>query len=382
MSGSRLRRSDMVDGARSTVAIHAAKARRGASIRAGVIIGVAFALLVAVPGAFAAKPGNSESAKACQKGGWQNLLRADGSSFADEASCTSYAAQGGALYPSSAGPCLGSGYLTKATSGGEPFASAEACIAYLAAAPGQLVTCTRVGTSGDDMLADAGTGEVVCGFGGGDHMLIVGAGATFYGGPGSDSARDVIGTFHAGADIDAVENVIGGTYNGGDGNDGAFYLEAGAVFNGEGGNDTADLHSPTAIFNGGDGDDTGFPSTGTFNGGLGDDLAGTVGDDGRFHGGPGNDRALVVNSGGIFNGDAGADRVSLELGGAGATFNGGDGNDDVETVRSGGVVNGEGGDDRVGLLDSGTFNGGDGTDTVCATAGTFTTTEVEVTGCN
>jgi hypothetical protein len=41
--------------------------------------------------------GNSANAKLCQKGGWQALVRSDGSSFASEEQCVSYAAQGGTL---------------------------------------------------------------------------------------------------------------------------------------------------------------------------------------------------------------------------------------------------------------------------------------------
>jgi hypothetical protein len=41
--------------------------------------------------------GNSANAKLCQKGGWQTLVRSDGSSFANQGACVSYAAQGGTL---------------------------------------------------------------------------------------------------------------------------------------------------------------------------------------------------------------------------------------------------------------------------------------------
>lgn len=62
---------------------------------------VALALLAAVlvclsqAAAAAAGGGNSEIAKLCQKGGWQTLVRADGSSFASQSDCVSYGAQGG-----------------------------------------------------------------------------------------------------------------------------------------------------------------------------------------------------------------------------------------------------------------------------------------------
>ena len=341
---------------------------------------IVLAVLVAIPAAFAAKPGNAPTAKACQKDGWEGLRRADGTSFANEQACTSYGAQGGVLYPASVGPCLGTGFLTKATPNGDPFGSAEACIAFVESNAGTLVSCTRVGTSGDDVLSSAASGEVVCGFGGGDTMTSVAVGATYYGGPGSDSARDVLGTFDAGADIDSVLNLSGGTYDGGDGNDGLHRLESG-IYNGEAGDDTVSFIFAGAVFNGGDGVDTATLIQGTFNGGLGADVVGTVEDGGVANGDAGDDRTFVVNAGGVFNGGAGADWVSLELGGVGATFNGEEGNDAAETVRSGGVVNGGSGDDRVGFLEDGTFDGGDGTDTVCVVAGAFTTTDVEVTGC-
>ena len=42
-------------------------------------------------------PGNSPNARACQKGGWSNFVKPDGSSFASEQECTSYGAGGGTL---------------------------------------------------------------------------------------------------------------------------------------------------------------------------------------------------------------------------------------------------------------------------------------------
>jgi hypothetical protein len=39
--------------------------------------------------------GNSANAKLCQKGGWQNLHRTDGSTFGNQGACVSYAAHGG-----------------------------------------------------------------------------------------------------------------------------------------------------------------------------------------------------------------------------------------------------------------------------------------------
>src|SRR6185437_17001909 len=50
---------------------------------------------IAVPLAFAGG-GNSE-ANACKLGGWQNLLRQDGTGFKNQGDCVSYAVQGGTL---------------------------------------------------------------------------------------------------------------------------------------------------------------------------------------------------------------------------------------------------------------------------------------------
>jgi hypothetical protein len=50
-----------------------------------------------------ADSGNSENAKACQKGGWEDLRRSDGTSFKNAGECVAYAARGGALEPDFAG---------------------------------------------------------------------------------------------------------------------------------------------------------------------------------------------------------------------------------------------------------------------------------------
>ena len=51
-------------------------------------------------------PGNSDAAKACQKGGWQELVREDGTAFKNAGDCVSYAAQGGTLEPKGPGACV------------------------------------------------------------------------------------------------------------------------------------------------------------------------------------------------------------------------------------------------------------------------------------
>ena len=56
------------------------------------------AALAAVP-AGAAAGGNSANAKLCQKGGWKTLFRGDGSTFANQGECVSFAARGGPIFP-------------------------------------------------------------------------------------------------------------------------------------------------------------------------------------------------------------------------------------------------------------------------------------------
>jgi hypothetical protein len=66
-------------------------------LRGLVVVGalaVVVSAVVAGP-AVAAKGGNNDTAKACQHGGWQTLLRSDGSSFASPGECASYGAHGG-----------------------------------------------------------------------------------------------------------------------------------------------------------------------------------------------------------------------------------------------------------------------------------------------
>ncbi|MBK8022397.1 MAG: hypothetical protein IPK19_13470 [Chloroflexi bacterium] len=61
---------------------------------------VLLALLIAfgaVSGVSAQGGGNSDAAHQCQQGGWQTLVRSDGSGFRNQGDCVSYAAQGGVL---------------------------------------------------------------------------------------------------------------------------------------------------------------------------------------------------------------------------------------------------------------------------------------------
>jgi hypothetical protein len=64
------------------------------------------ASLALVVGVAAATASNSDAAHACQQNGWQNLFRQDGTAFANQSECVSYAAQGGTLRPGVTAPPL------------------------------------------------------------------------------------------------------------------------------------------------------------------------------------------------------------------------------------------------------------------------------------
>ena len=64
-----------------------------------VTVAVAVCVVAAGPAA-AAKGGNSDNAKRCQKGGWRSLFDATGERFVNQGDCVSYGAQGGTLYTS------------------------------------------------------------------------------------------------------------------------------------------------------------------------------------------------------------------------------------------------------------------------------------------
>jgi hypothetical protein len=86
---------------------------------------------IVVSGTALAGGGNSANAKKCQKNGWQTLVTSTGATFASEEECTSYGAQGGVIFPSSAVPCLNGGWQAPAQRGnGTPFSSQADCVAY------------------------------------------------------------------------------------------------------------------------------------------------------------------------------------------------------------------------------------------------------------
>src|SRR5262249_44407055 len=65
-------------------------------LRMILVLCAALALTVGVS-PVSAGGGNSDAATACQQGGWQNLMREDGTGFKNDGDCVSYAAHGGKL---------------------------------------------------------------------------------------------------------------------------------------------------------------------------------------------------------------------------------------------------------------------------------------------
>jgi hypothetical protein len=68
------------------------------ALMAALLLGTMLALSSGV-GIATAGGGNSDAAKACQKDGWQTMVRQDGTGFKNAGDCVSYAAQGGGLVP-------------------------------------------------------------------------------------------------------------------------------------------------------------------------------------------------------------------------------------------------------------------------------------------
>jgi hypothetical protein len=230
-------------------------------------------------------PGNSDAAKACQKGGYANLVGADGTQFANEGECVSYAARGGALVLDpgcrAAATALGlnpAGYtIILGTEGSDVF---DARVTG-----GPDLIC---GFGGDDEISNLDPGDVFLGGSGRDFAAIVNEASSFYGEAGSDFVLGELrgGMVFGGADADTVDQIASGTFNGEDGDD-SFGSMDGGTFNGGAGNDAASMDGGT--FNGEDGDDfVGNVTGGTFNGGAGDDsvltMAGAPFPGGTFNG--------------------------------------------------------------------------------------------------
>jgi hypothetical protein len=81
------------------------------AVLALVVLCAVFALAVAVA---SAGDGNSANAKVCQDGGWKTFVRSDGTSFANEGECVSWAAFGNTLVAKSKFDCeyFGGTYAT------------------------------------------------------------------------------------------------------------------------------------------------------------------------------------------------------------------------------------------------------------------------------
>jgi len=134
------------------------------------LLGV-LALMLGVATATAGKGGNSANAKLCYKGGWQTLVRGDGSSFASQDECVSYAAQGGTLQPKPTSTC---------TAGSENFSG------FTAGAPGDTPTTfsggtidTSYGTAGG-VWQQAPSGIWAGGFADGTNLLFSGFDVTSF----------------------------------------------------------------------------------------------------------------------------------------------------------------------------------------------------------
>jgi hypothetical protein len=69
--------------------------------RVGLVLLVTAVVCLSQAAIASAGGGNSANAHLCQKGGWSTLARTDGSPFASQDDCVSYAAQGGTLVEAS-----------------------------------------------------------------------------------------------------------------------------------------------------------------------------------------------------------------------------------------------------------------------------------------
>jgi hypothetical protein len=64
------------------------------------VLAMAIGVATATAGSGNGNGGNSANAKLCQKNGWHNLFRTDGTGFASQDECVSYGAQGGTILTS------------------------------------------------------------------------------------------------------------------------------------------------------------------------------------------------------------------------------------------------------------------------------------------
>ena len=230
------------------------------------------------------------------------------------------------------------------------------------------VSCTIVGTSGNNTITGTSGKDVICGLGGNDTIKGMGGNDIIDGGTGNDTVYGGDGndTVYGGTGDDKLRGDAGNdSFYGDTGNDALTGGEGNDTLRGGTGNDSVTGDGGNDVAVGGDGNDT-------LRGGLGNDtLSGEVGND-RVLGGDGVD-ALNGNDGvDSLSGDAGNDKVnggagddsltggtgddSLlgELGNDSAT--GGDGNDNI--------AGGDGIDSLTGNVGNDSINGGSGNDNI------------------
>jgi hypothetical protein len=142
-----------------------------------IVVAGALGALAAPTAAMAA--GNSDNAHACQQGGWQTLVRQDGTGFTNTGDCVSYAANGGVLKLKSDLNVSGSENFSKDQVGDTPATFSGGTIdpsdyATGENAPGFVpgATVNNGGTGGSILQSD----YYFTPFGAGSHFLFTGWG--------------------------------------------------------------------------------------------------------------------------------------------------------------------------------------------------------------
>jgi hypothetical protein len=135
-----------------------------------IVVAGAVTALAAPSAAMAA--GNSDAAHSCQQGGWQNLVRQNGTGFANTGDCVSYAASGGTLSAKSTNADVsGRGNFSENTVGSQPTQFSWGTVDPSSYAPGAAITD---GGWGGSILA---SGPYFNGFlPSGSHFLFTGVG--------------------------------------------------------------------------------------------------------------------------------------------------------------------------------------------------------------
>jgi Ca2+-binding RTX toxin-like protein len=237
------------------------------------------------------------------------------------------------------------------------------------------LTCTIVGTSGNNTITGTAAKDVICGLGGNDTIKGMGGNDIIDGGTGND-------VVYGGTGNDVVYGGTGDDKLRGDAGNDSFYGDTGndSLTGGEG-NDTLRGGTGNDSVTGDGGNDIALGGTGndTLNGGLGNDSLSGEGDNDRVIGGDGVDTLNGNDGVDSLSGDGGNDKVnggagndslsgglgddSLlgELGNDSAT--GGDGNDSVNGGAGDDALNGSGGNDAInGGEGNDNLGGGDGND--------------------